>query len=291
MKFLVTGATGLLGSDVMEELARRGYDAVGSSRSSGVPMDITDARNVRSVLKAERPDVVVNCAAWTAVDGAEDAEDSARAVNATGAKNLALACEEIGCKLIHISTDYVFDGKGDAPRKPEDETNTPVNVYGKTKLEGEQALRSILEKHFIVRIAWTFGRNGNNFVKTMLNLGKKYDSVRVVCDQIGTPTYTRDLAALLADMALTDQYGTYHATNEGGYISWYDFACEIFRQAGYDTKVIPVTTEEYGISRAKRPLNSRLCKEKLAENGFCRLPDWKDALDRYLKEIKESGSF
>ncbi len=291
MKFFVTGASGQLGSDVMRELKSRGYDAVGSGRSCGVPLDITDAEAVTSVLKAEKPDVVIHCAAWTAVDAAEDEPEKAYAVNVIGTKNIALACKIIDCKLICISTDYVFDGRGDTPRKPEDETHSPVNVYGRTKLEGELAVGSILEKYFIVRIAWAFGKNGNNFVKTMLNLGKKYDTVRVVKDQFGTPTYTRDLAVLLADMALSEKYGVYHATNEGGYISWYDFACEIFRQAGLDTKVIPVTTEEYGLSKAPRPLNSRLCKEKLTENGFRRLPDWRDALDRYLNEIKEnSGS-
>lgn len=291
MKVFVTGATGQLGSDVMRELISRGHEAIGSSRSGGVALDITDGEKVRSVLAEIKPDAVIHCAAWTAVDAAEDAEEMVRAVNAQGAENIALACKAADCKLVHISTEYVFDGTGDAPRKPEEVPSAPLNLYGKTKLEGEQAVCRILEKYFIVRITWAFGKDGNNFVKTMLSLGKKYDTLRVVDDQIGSPTYTRDLAVLLADMAESEKYGIYHATNEGGDVSWCEFAREIFRQAGYGTKVVPVTTEEYGLSRAKRPLNSRLCKEKLAENGFNRLPDWHDALSRYLREIKEnSGS-
>ena len=284
LKFFVTGASGQLGSDVMRELISRGYDAVGSNH---LTLDITNSDAVLSVLAEAKPDVVINCAAWTAVDAAEDEAEAARAVNVLGTKNIAQACKALDCKLIHISTEYVFDGTGETPWKPEDVPTAPVNVYGKTKLEGERVVRNILEKCFIVRISWVFGKNGNNFVKTMLNLGKKHDALRVVCDQIGTPTYTRDLSVLLADMALTEKYGTYHVTNEGDYLSWYDFACEIFRQAGYDTKVIPVTTEEYGLSKAARPFNSRLEKGKLAEMGFAPLPHWQDALARYLKEIEE----
>ncbi|MBQ3566548.1 MAG: dTDP-4-dehydrorhamnose reductase, partial [Oscillospiraceae bacterium] len=229
----------------------------------------------------------IHCAAWTAVDAAEDEENIAkvRAVNAGGTQNIAEVCKKLDCKMIYISTDYVFDGQGTEPWKADSTDYAPLGVYGQTKLEGELAVKNTLDKYFIVRIAWVFGKNGNNFVKTMLNVGKKYDTVRVVNDQIGTPTYTYDLAKLLADMAETEKYGCYHATNEGGFISWYDFTCEIFRQAGYETKIVPVTTEEYGLSKAKRPFNSRLDKSKLAENGFTPLPEWKDALERYLKEI------
>lgn len=250
-------------------------------------MDITDANAVERVITAACPDVVVHCAAWTAVDAAEDAENipKVRAVNAIGTQNIANVCKILGCKLIYISTDYVFDGQGTKPWVPDQKDYRPLNVYGQTKLEGELAVAGTLEKYFIVRIAWVFGLNGKNFIKTMLSVGKKYDTVRVVSDQIGTPTYTYDLARLLVDMAKTEKYGYYHATNEGGYISWYEFACEIFRQAGYPTKVIPVTTQEYGLSKAKRPFNSRLDKSKLVENGFAPLPDWKEALGRYLKEI------
>ena len=232
------------------------------------------------------PDIVYHCAAWTTVDAAEDAEETVFRVNALGTQNIADACKETGCKMVYISTDYVFDGQGTEPWQPDCKDDAPLNVYGRSKLAGEEAAAGTLEKYFIVRIAWVFGVNGNNFIKTMLNVGKKYDTLRVVNDQIGTPTYTFDLARLLVDMGETDRYGYYHATNEGGYISWYDFACEIFRQAGYSTKVIPVTTEEYGLSKAARPANSRLDKSKLTENGFERLPKWQDALGRYLKEIQ-----
>lgn len=284
MKVFVTGVRGQLGYDVVNECKKRGYEVIGVDIEE---MDITDANAVERVITAACPDVVVHCAAWTAVDAAEEAENipKVRAVNAIGTQNIANVCKILGCKLIYISTDYVFDGQGTKPWVPDQKDYRPLNVYGQTKLEGELAVADTLEKYFIVRIAWVFGLNGKNFIKTMLSVGKKYDTVRVVSDQIGTPTYTYDLARLLVDMAKTEKYGYYHATNEGGYISWYEFACEIFRQAGYPTKVIPVTTQEYGLSKAKRPFNSRLDKSKLVENGFAPLPDWKDALGRYLKEI------
>ena len=284
MKVFVTGVRGQLGFDVVNECKKRGYEVIGVDIEE---MDITDANAVERVITAACPDVVVHCAAWTAVDAAEEAENipKVRAVNAIGTQNIANVCKILGCKLIYVSTDYVFDGQGTKPWMPDQKDYRPLNVYGQTKLEGELAVAGTLEKYFIVRIAWVFGLNGKNFIKTMLSVGKKYDTVRVVNDQIGTPTYTYDLARLLVDMAKTEKYGYYHATNEGGYISWYEFACEIFRQAGYLTKVIPVTTQEYGLSKAKRPFNSRLDKSKLIENGFTPLPDWKDALGRYLKEI------
>ncbi|MCI7275348.1 MAG: dTDP-4-dehydrorhamnose reductase [Lachnospiraceae bacterium] len=302
MKVFVTGVAGQLGHDVMNELAKRGYEGIGSdlapeysgvqdgSAVTGMPyvsLDITDAEAVARVLNEVHPDVVVHCAAWTAVDLAEDEDkiDRVRAINAGGTANIAKVCKELDAKMVYISTDYVFDGQGTEPWEPDCKDYKPMNVYGQTKLEGELAVSSTLDKYFIVRIAWVFGLNGKNFIKTMLNVGKKYDTVRVVNDQIGTPTYTLDLARLLVDMIETEKYGYYHATNEGGYISWYDFTCEIFRQAGYDTKVVPVTTEEYGLSKAARPFNSRLDKKKLTENGFTPLPTWQDALCRYLKEI------
>ena len=296
MRVFVTGVAGQLGHDVMNELLKRGYTAVGSDIvpesaefSNYIPLDITDKQAVRAVLCDAKPDVVVHCAAWTAVDLAEDEENQEKvyAINVCGTRNIAEVCKEIDCKMIYISTDYVFDGQGQTPWQPDCKDYAPLNVYGKTKLEGELAVANLLQKFFIVRIAWVFGKNGNNFIKTMLNIGRKYDTLRVVNDQIGTPTYTLDLARLLVDMAETEKYGYYHATNEGGYISWYDFACEIFRQAGYHTKVIPVSTQEYGLSKATRPFNSRLCKEKLTQNGFARLPDWQDALSRYLKEMEQ----
>ena len=287
MNVLVTGVKGQLGHDVVNECKKRGYHVCGVDVEE---MDITDRGAVRRVLTEACPDAVIHCAAWTAVDAAEEAENipKVRAVNAGGTQNIATVCKELGCKMLYISTDYVFDGEGAAPWQPDCTEFHPLNVYGQTKFEGELAVRKTLEKFFIVRIAWVFGRNGNNFIKTMLNLGKKYDTLRVVCDQIGTPTYTYDLARLLVDMAESEKYGCYHATNEGGYLSWYDFACEIFRQAGYATKVVPVTTAEYGLSKAKRPFNSRLDKRKLVENGFTPLPDWKDALTRYLKELQNA---
>lgn len=252
-------------------------------------MDITDAAAVERMISEVKPDVVIHCAAWTAVDMAEDDDkaEKVRAINAGGTQNIADVCKKLGCKMVYISTDYVFDGQGEKPWEPDCKDYKPLNVYGQTKLEGELAVSETIEKFFIVRIAWVFGLNGKNFIKTMLNVGKAHDTVRVVCDQIGTPTYTLDLSRLLVDMTETEKYGYYHATNEGGYISWYDFACEIFRQAGYSTKVIPVTTEEYGLSKAARPFNSRLEKRKLVEAGFEPLPAWQDAVSRYLNEIKE----
>lgn len=310
MKVLVTGVAGQLGHDVMNELAKRGYEGIGSDIKdtySGipdgtavvtmpyVPMDITDKASVEKVLKEVNPDVVVHCAAWTAVDLAEDEDkkETVRKVNADGTRNIALVCKDLGCKMVYISTDYVFDGQGTQPWEPDCKDYKPLNVYGETKLAGELAVSENLEKYFIVRIAWVFGKNGKNFIKTMLNLGKTHDQLRVVSDQIGTPTYTLDLAVLLVDMIETEKYGYYHATNEGGYISWYDFTKEIFRQAieaghkEYEkVTVTPVTTEEYGVSKAKRPFNSRLDKSKLTANGFNLLPTWQDAVKRYLAEIE-----
>lgn len=286
---MVTGVGGQLGFDVMNELKKRGHTAIGTDLQGeqNVLLDITNATVVSAVIQEIQPDALIHCAAWTAVDAAEDQEELVRAVNAMGTSNLASACKKIDCKMMYISTDYVFDGQGDTPWLPDCKEYKPLNVYGQTKLEGELAVVSTLGKYFIVRIAWAFGKNGKNFVKTMLNVGKKYDTVRVVNDQIGTPTYTLDLARLLVDMVETEKYGYYHATNEGGYISWYDFTCEIFRQAGYTTRVIPVTTAEYGLNKASRPFNSRLDKSKLVEEGFEPLPTWQDALKRYLKEIEE----
>ena len=290
----VTGVGGQLGYDVMNELAKRGYTAVGSDILDDVgtdfayeKLDITDAAATERVISAVKPDVVIHCAAWTAVDAAEEEENlpKVRAVNVDGTRNIANVCAKLGCKMIYISTDYVFDGQGSEAWKPDCKDYAPLNVYGQSKLDGELAVADILDKYFIVRIAWVFGLNGKNFIKTMLNVGRKYPEVRVVNDQIGTPTYTFDLARLLVDMAESEKYGYYHATNEGGYISWYDFTCEIFRQAGLDTKVTPVTTAEYGLSKAARPFNSRLDKSKLRENGFGPLPTWQDALRRYLAEI------
>lgn len=302
MKIFVTGVAGQLGHDVMNELAARGHEGVGSdllpqyagiadgsavTRAPYVPLDITDGEAVSRVLSEVHPDAVIHCAAWTAVDLAEDEDKRGRvrAINADGTRHFAQACGKLGCKLMYISTDYVFDGQGEAPWQPDCTDYAPLNVYGQTKLEGEMAVRELAERFFIVRIAWVFGLNGRNFIKTMLRLGETHASLHVVCDQIGTPTYTLDLARLLVDMIGTVKYGVYHATNEGGYISWADFAREIFRQAGMGTQVVPVTTAEYGLSKAARPFNSRLDKAKLVENGFAPLPDWRDALGRYLKEV------
>lgn len=304
MKVFVTGVGGQLGHDVMNELHKRGYEGVGSDLTPSyggvrngsavtampyVSLDITDAEAVSRVVSEIQPDAVIHCAGWTAVDAAEDADQQAlvKKINVDGTGHLAKACKELGCKMLYLSTDYVFDGQGTEPWKPDSRPCAALNVYGQSKLEGEQAVADTLEKYFIVRIAWVFGINGNNFVKTMLNIGKKFDTLRVVNDQVGTPTYTVDLSRLLVDMVETEKYGYYHATNEGGYISWYDFACEIFRQAGYSTNVLPVTTREYGLSKAARPFNSRLDKSKLLESGFRPLPTWQDALNRYLKEIEE----
>lgn len=312
MKILVTGVAGQLGHDVMNELAKRGHEGIGSDIApeySGmadgtsvttmpyVAMDITDKKSVDKVIADVKPDAVIHCAAWTAVDAAEDEDkvDKVRAINAYGTDNIAKVCKKLDCKMMYISTDYVFDGQGEKPWEPDCKEYKPLCVYGQTKLEGEQAVACNLEKFFIVRIAWVFGVNGKNFIKTMLNVGKTHDTLTVVSDQIGTPTYTYDLARLLVDMVESEKYGYYHATNEGGYISWYDFTKEIFRQAvelGHEAyaesrlTVKPVTTAEYGVSKAARPFNSRLDKSKLAENGFVPLPTWQDALARYLKEIE-----
>ena len=286
MKVLVTGVRGQLGHDVFNELCARGYEAVGVDVEE---MDITDAQSVDKMLSSVRPDAVIHCAAWTAVDAAEESENIEKVslVNVQGTKNIANACRAIGSKMMYISTDYVFDGQGTEPWEADCKEYAPLSVYGRTKLEGELAVSEALDAYFIVRIAWVFGINGKNFVKTMLALSEKYESLRVVDDQIGTPTYTFDLARLLVDMIETDKYGYYHATNEGGYISWADFAKEIFRQAKKTTAVIPVTTAEYGLSKARRPFNSRLDKSKLIEKGFAPLPDWKDALARYLFELEK----
>ena len=303
MKYLVTGVNGQLGHDVMNELHKRGHDGVGSDIAANysgimddssvvnmpyISLDITDEEAVKKVIYGFKPDVVIHCAAWTAVDMAEDDDkvEKVFAVNTKGTTYIAKACKEIDCKILYISTDYVFDGQGTKPWEPDCKDYKPLNIYGQSKLDGELAVSSILDKYFIVRIAWAFGLNGNNFIKTMINVGKKYSEVRVVNDQIGTPTYTYDLARLLVDMCETDKYGYYHATNEGGYISWYDFCCEFYKQYGLKTKVIPVTTEEYGLSKAARPFNSRLDKRKLVEKGFKPLPTWQDAVSRYLKEAK-----
>lgn len=301
MKVFVTGVGGQLGHDVMNELNKRGHAGVGSDIApaySGiqdgsavcempyVQLDITDNAAVRRALEDVRPDAVIHCAAWTAVDAAEDAENRGKvqAINEGGTRNIAEACRALGCRMMYISTDYVFDGKGTAPWQPDCKDYAPLNVYGETKLGGEKAVSALVEKFFIVRIAWVFGLNGKNFIKTMLKLGETRDTLRVVNDQIGTPTYTLDLARLLVDMIETEKYGYYHATNEGGYISWADFAKEIFRQAGMNVNVIPVTTAEYGLSKAARPFNSRLDKSKLTACGFEPLPDWRDAVERYLSQ-------
>ena len=288
MKVFVTGVGGQLGYDVMNELKRRGYEAIGSdiTDSADIQLDITDKTAVERVLTEIKPDAVIHCAAWTAVDAAEDEENKEKvcAVNVVGTRNIAEVCKQINCKMVYISTDYVFNGQGTEPWQEDCKDFAPLNYYGQTKLEGELVVAELLDKFFIVRIAWVFGLNGKNFIKTMINVGKKYDTVRVVNDQIGTPTYTYDLARLLVDMVETDKYGYYHATNEGGYISWYDFCCEFYKQYGLTTKVIPVTTEEYGLSKAARPFNSRLDKSKLKEMGFEPLPTWRDAVKRYLEE-------
>lgn len=304
MRFFVTGVCGQLGHDVVNELIKRGHSAIGSdiaasysgvqdgsevTKAPYVKLDITDEAAVKKLFAEGfadgKIDVIVHCAAWTAVDAAEDEANKpkVKAINADGSRYLAEAAKNIDAKMIYISTDYVFNGQGDTPWQPDQKDYAPLNYYGETKLMGEQAVSSTLSKYFIVRIAWVFGLNGKNFIKTMLNVGKTHPEVRVVNDQIGTPTYTLDLARLLVDMAETEKYGYYHATNEGGFISWYDFTKEIYKQAGMDTKVTPVTTAEYGLSKAARPFNSRLSKDKLVENGFKPLPDWKDAVKRYLE--------
>ncbi len=303
MKVLVTGVGGQLGHDCVNELIKRGHAVFGSDihpvysgamDASSVthepyhPLDITDQAAVKNTILDIQPDAIVHCAAWTAVDAAEEEANRPKveAINHFGTRCIAEAARTVDAKMVYLSTDYVFDGQGDRPWQPDDRCFAPLNVYGKTKLEGEMAVSSVLEKYFIVRIAWVFGLNGKNFIKTMINVGKTHDTVRVVNDQIGTPTYTLDLSRLLADIIETDKYGFYHATNEGGYISWYEFCCEFYRQYGLKTKVVPVTTAEYGLSIAKRPYNSRLDKSKLIAEGFEPLPTWQDAVDRYLKEAK-----
>ena len=293
MKVLVTGVKGQLGYDVVNELEKQNIEAVGVDIEE---MDITDSASVNKVIKEVNPDAVIHCAAWTAVDAAEDEDkkEKVKLVNVDGTQNIANVCKELDIKMMYISTDYVFNGEGTEPWQPDCKDYAPQNVYGQTKLDGELAVANTLDKYFIVRIAWVFGKNGNNFIKTMLKVGKNHDQLKVVSDQIGTPTYTFDLAKVLVSMIVTDKYGYYHATNEGGYISWWDFTKEIFKQAtemGYDRysekniTVTPVTTAEYGVSKAKRPFNSRLDKSKLVENGFTLLPTWQDAVSRYLKEI------
>lgn len=301
MKVFVTGVNGQLGFDVMKELEKRSYEGIGSDITdsySGISdnssvcympyakLDITDKEAVKDTLTNISPDVIIHCAAWTAVDAAEDTDKTpiVRAVNVTGTQNIAEAAQKIDAKMVYISTDYVFNGKGNTPWKPDDKGYAPLNVYGQSKLDGELIVSSTLEKFFIIRTSWAFGLNGKNFIKTMINVGKTHDQVRVVNDQIGTPTYTKDLARLLLDMIETEKYGYYHATNEGGYISWYDFCVEFFNQYGLSTKVIPVSTAEYGLNKAVRPFNSRLDKTKILESGFTPLPDWKDAVSRYLEE-------
>ncbi len=295
MKVLVTGVGGQLGHDVMNELHKRDHSGIGTDIlkeiNTSYPyipgLDITNPEAVNKAVAEAKADAVIHCAAWTAVDPAEDEANKPKvhAINAVGTKNIAEACKKHNCKMMYISTDYVFNGLGTEPWKPDCKAYAPLNVYGQSKLDGELAVSGNLQKYFIVRIAWVFGLNGKNFVKTMINVGKTHDEVRVVNDQVGTPTYTFDLARLLVDMIETEKYGYYHATNEGGYISWYDFTCEIYRQAGLKTKVVPVSTKEYGLSKAARPFNSRLDKSKLVENGFQPLPDWKDALSRYIKSL------
>ena len=289
MKILVIGANGQLGKDVSKELKSRNIETITSDITGEVDfnLDFTNEQETTNKVKEVKPDAIINCAAWTAVDAAEDEENKTKvyALNVTGVANLVKAAEEVNCKLMHISTDYVFDGQGETPWKPDDKNYSPLCYYGETKLQGELEVAE-LDKYFIVRIAWLFG-GPISFVNTMLKVGKTHDEVRVVDDQIGTPTYSKDLARLLVDMIQTDKYGYYHATNEGGYISWYDFCVEIYKQAGYTTKVIPVTTQEYGLSKAVRPFNSRLDKSKLSDNGFTRLPDWKDALNRYLESYEQ----
>ena len=303
MKVFVTGVGGQLGHDVVNNLISRDHEAIGSdiqpvysgvadsssvTTAPYVQLDITDKDTVEKAITELKPDVIIHCAAWTAVDAAEDEENRAKvdAINHLGTQNIADAAKAVDAKMVYISTDYVFDGQGDRPWEPDNKNYNPINVYGQSKLDGELAVSRTLNKYFIVRIAWVFGLNGKNFIKTMINVGKTHDTVRVVNDQIGTPTYTLDLARLLVDMIETKKYGYYHATNEGGYISWYDFCVEFYKQYGLTTTVIPVTTAEYGLSVAARPFNSRLDKSKLVTAGFTPLPDWRDAVKRYLKEAE-----
>lgn len=287
MRVLITGANGQLGRDIVNELGKRGHTAITTDITGEVDyfLDVTRESAVEEIKKIN-PEAIIHCAAWTAVDAAEDEENKEKVytINVTGTKNLVDAAKDLDCKFLYLSTDYVFGGQGETPWKADDKNFAPLNYYGETKLKGEVEVNR-LDKFFVVRISWVFGLNGKNFIQTMINVGKTHDEVRVVNDQIGTPTYTYDLSRLLVDMIETDKYGYYHATNEGGYISWYDFCVEIYKQAKMSTKVTPVTTKEYGLSKAKRPLNSRLDKSKLSDNGFVGLPEWKDALSRYLKEI------
>ncbi len=301
MKILCTGVCGQLGHDVVNEALKRGHEVVGSDiqpEYSGVAdgsavtaapyvqLDITDRDAVLKTVGGIRPDAIVHCAAWTAVDAAEEEENREKVdrINRLGTAYIAEAAKAVDAKMLYLSTDYVFDGKGVRPWEPDDKCFAPLNVYGQSKLDGEKEVSKALDKFFIVRIAWVFGLNGKNFIKTMINVGKTHDTVRVVNDQTGTPTYTLDLSRLLVDMIETEKYGYYHATNEGGYITWADLAREAYRAAGMDVEVQGVTTEEYGLSKAKRPENSRLEKKKLTESGFKPLPDWKDAVARYVKE-------
>lgn len=301
MKVFVTGVAGQVGHDLMNELSKRGYEGIGSDIAAkycgvqdGTPvttmpyisMDITNSMSVEKIITEVKPDVVIHCAAWTDVDKAEENVEKVRNINVNGTQNIASICKQLNCKMLYISTDYVFDGQGTEPWQPDCKDYKPLNVYGQTKLEGELAVSNSLDKYFIVRIAWVFGVNGKNFIKAILNKGKNQDTIYVVNDQIGTPTYTYDLARLLVDMIETEKYGYYHVTNEGNYISWYDLACEVFKQANYTTKVIPITTNEYTPSKATRPFNSRLDRHKLIETGFIPLPCWQDAISRFLKEIK-----
>lgn len=308
MNVFVTGISGQLGHDTMFELVRRGHNAWGTTRrmteefpvasralgfktpaSSLCILDLSDEATVKATIEELKPDAIIHCAAWTGVDAAEEPENykAVYGANVLATRYIAEAAQSVGAKMVYLSTDYVFGGEGDCPWKADDKGYAPLNVYGQSKLDGEFEVSHKLDKFYVVRTAWVFGKNGKNFIKTMLNVGKTHDTVRVVNDQIGTPTYTVDLARLLVDMIETEKYGYYHATNEGGYISWYDFAKEIYSQVGLNTEIIPVTTAEYGLRKAKRPFNSRLDKSKLVENGFIPLPTWTDALHRYLIEIGE----
>lgn len=284
MKILVTGVSGQLGHDLAEELRARGHEVTGLSSKD---MNLLDAASVKRCLTEAAPEAVMHCAAYTAVDRAEDDAETCLAVNHLGTKALAEACADIGCKLLFISTDYVFPGDGERPWEPDDAPD-PLNTYGRSKLLGEMAVRAAVKKHFIVRISWLYGVNGKNFVKTMLRLGREKDEIRVVNDQIGSPTYSRDLSVLLADMIVTDRYGTYHASNEG-FCSWYEFACAIIGEAGLPARVVPVPGSEYP-TRARRPMNSRMSKDKLTACGFRRLPPWEGALTRFLSELKEADN-
>ncbi|MBQ7999940.1 MAG: dTDP-4-dehydrorhamnose reductase [Ruminococcus sp.] len=289
MKVLVTGASGQLGQDVILQLREDGHTAIGTDiNDEFLPMDITDIDKVHNTLHSINPDAVIHCAAWTAVDSAEDLENQKKVfdINHKGTENIATVCKELDIKLLYTSTDYVFNGEGTTPWDADCDNYAPVNIYGKSKLHGELAVSSTLTKFFIVRIQWVYGAGGKNFIKTMLNVGKRYECVKVVNDQIGSPTYTKDLARLFSEMIVTDKYGYYHARNEGNFVSWYDLTCKLYKLLDYSTKIVPVTTEEYGLSNARRPKNSRLDTSKLAQYGFTPLPDWEDAVERYIKELE-----